>query len=539
MVLIEVMWEINEFILVRFGNIFVKGRFGGLRSRVDFLGFWLMLGIFNIFWVSIVEEIEDLGLKILYWLKEGFVLLLELGVFLLFFFFLLTFDKEFCLEVIVVVDVVSFLGKKFKGFRYGLMNGWEIVLRLELMLIILGEMDVDIVKFLLRDVEEGIEMVGIMVEGIDVLCDVDDGVDMEDDNGRSILGDLKVIGYILVIVYCLYVIVFDEVIVICFVVFVLIEVKVIIGNLIYGVEMCFLDLIFMIIFFKFTRDLFVEFLLGINGLVIVFVREGGVGLLVCNWFNVVSVRRVIFIFVWFLFGVFWRRFFVIDNFFCSLWGIWGVMVKFVKVVFGGGLFCLGCFFDSWLDEMGILSFCLLIIERICGVEGCIINFWVFVRIVEFNIIGFLVLVIEIICCVEVGIVIFWIVLIKGIWVDEVRIKGFWVLIIEGIWVVDVSIIGFGRFDIERIWVDEVGKIGFLLIFIVGKVVDDIGVWGFWLFLIDWLFDIIWFDNDVFVVSEIVLLLLVFRFLRVLFVIWICIIFLLFKFFISWLLFLMM
>lgn len=66
MVLIEVMWEINEFILVRFGNIFVKGRFGGLRSRVDFLGFWLMLGIFNIFWVSIVEEIEDLGLKILY-----------------------------------------------------------------------------------------------------------------------------------------------------------------------------------------------------------------------------------------------------------------------------------------------------------------------------------------------------------------------------------------------------------------------------------------------------------------------------------------
>lgn len=61
--LTEVMWETNESISARSGNTSVKGRSGGLRSRVDSLGLWLMPGIFNISWVSTVEEIEDSGLK--------------------------------------------------------------------------------------------------------------------------------------------------------------------------------------------------------------------------------------------------------------------------------------------------------------------------------------------------------------------------------------------------------------------------------------------------------------------------------------------
>lgn len=220
------------------------------------------------------------------------MLLLESGASLLPSFSPPTLDKELCLEVIVAVDVASSPGKKLKGSRHGPMNGWETASRLELMLITLGEMDADTVKLLLRDVEEGTEMAGTMVEGTDVSCDVDDGADMEDDNGRSTLGDPKATGHTLVTAHCLHVIALDEATVICLVVFVLTEVKAIIGNLTHGVEMCSLDPTFMTTFLKPTRDPLAELSLGTNGLVTVSVREGGAGLLACNWFNAASARRV-------------------------------------------------------------------------------------------------------------------------------------------------------------------------------------------------------------------------------------------------------
>ena len=142
-----------------------------------------MPGIFSISWVKTVEELDVSGLNTSRPSERLSVLPDSLSTCKL-------LDSS---EETVGVGAASCSGMKLKGSRQGLMSGGTIVSRSQLMLVPdeeTGLLTVDIVKLVLRDVEEGTEITGNTAEGTDVPGDVDEGTDMADDIVKLVLREV-------------------------------------------------------------------------------------------------------------------------------------------------------------------------------------------------------------------------------------------------------------------------------------------------------------------------------------------------------------
>lgn len=143
-----------------------------------------MPGIFSISWVKTVEELDVSGLNTsrpserLSVLPDSFSTRKLL-------------DSS---EGTVGVGAASCSGMKLKGSRHGSMSGGTIVSRTQLILVPdedTGSLTVDIVKLVLRDVEEGTEITGNVVEGTGNPGDVDGGTDIAGDIVKLVLRDVE------------------------------------------------------------------------------------------------------------------------------------------------------------------------------------------------------------------------------------------------------------------------------------------------------------------------------------------------------------